>query len=281
MKQIYIKIEENSLQKYNNNFGGVFLEKLKDFIYLIKEKRKIIIFSIIGLLLFSLFLIFLILNRNKTIKESIEEQSNNELVLSKEEKLDNKEDNKDTNEIRVEIKGEVKKPGVYTLDTSKRVIDVINKAGGLTKSADISIINQSMKIKDEMVIIIYSKEEILSFIKNKKIDTTKLEVCKDEVKVNNDACITSVSLSDNKSLNNSTGSTSNKINDTFAINNKISINNASITDFTTLPGIGEAKAKSIIEYREKEGEFKSIEDIMKVSGIGEALFEKIKDYITI
>ena len=49
----------------------------------------------------------------------------------------------------------------------------------------------------------------------------------------------------------------------------------------TLPGIGESKANSIITYREQNGNFKTIEDITKVSGIGESMYEKIKDHITI
>lgn len=61
----------------------------------------------------------------------------------------------------------------------------------------------------------------------------------------------------------------------------ININTASAVDLTFLPGIGEVKAKSIVEYRERHGEFSSVEDIMKVKGIGESTFEKIKPYITV
>lgn len=61
----------------------------------------------------------------------------------------------------------------------------------------------------------------------------------------------------------------------------ININTASIKELTTLPKIGDAKAQSIIEYREKTGGFKSIEEIKNISGIGESLYEAIKDYITV
>lgn len=61
----------------------------------------------------------------------------------------------------------------------------------------------------------------------------------------------------------------------------ININTASAVDLTFLPGIGEVKAKSIVEYREWHGEFSSVEDIMNVKGIGESTFEKIKPYITV
>ena len=62
---------------------------------------------------------------------------------------------------------------------------------------------------------------------------------------------------------------------------KISINTATLEELLTLSGIGEAKAKSIIEYREKNGAFTSLEDLTKVDGIGQALFDKIKENISL
>ena len=70
--------------------------------------------------------------------------------------------------LTVDIKGEVKNPGVYMLDKGKRVIDVVKKAGGFTVYADTSANNLSMKISDEMVIIIYSEREIKNYIATKK-----------------------------------------------------------------------------------------------------------------
>ena len=62
---------------------------------------------------------------------------------------------------------------------------------------------------------------------------------------------------------------------------KININTASKEILMGLPGVGESKAEQIISYREKQGLFKCIEDIMSISGIKEGLFEKIKEYITV
>ncbi len=61
--------------------------------------------------------------------------------------------------------------------------------------------------------------------------------------------------------------------------NQISINNADENDFEALPGIGPALARRIIEYREKNGNFKTISDLKKVKGIGENLFKKIEPFI--
>ena len=60
----------------------------------------------------------------------------------------------------------------------------------------------------------------------------------------------------------------------------VSINSGSVEELSKLPGIGEAKAKKIIEYRDQNGLFKTIEDIKNVPGIGENIFAQIKDYIT-
>lgn len=64
-------------------------------------------------------------------------------------------------------------------------------------------------------------------------------------------------------------------------NKKVNLNSASKSDLETLPGIGPSKADAIIEYRETTGPYKSIEDLMSISGIGDKTFEKLKDLITV
>ena len=157
----------------------------------------------------------------------------------------------------VDVKGNVKNPGVYEFKENDRVIDAIDKAGGLSKNADTSNINLSKKLTSEMVIYVYSKNDI----KNKD-SLSCSNICNTEV----------------IEINNCIEKTSNVINST---NNLVNINTASIEQLLTLTGIGESKAKSIIEYRETNGLFKNIEDVKNVSGIGDALFNKIKDKITV
>ena len=164
--------------------------------------------------------------------------------------------------LQVDIKGEVINPGIYELDSESRVIDVINKAGGLTENANTSVINLSKKITDEMVIIIYSNEEVNDFKTTKEIEEQVIEKCiqKDDNSLRNDACI------ENDKNNMLTG--------------KVNINTASLEELMTLEGIGENKAKSIIEYRETKSKFNTIEDIKNVNGIGDNLFAQIKENIT-
>lgn len=155
---------------------------------------------------------------------------------------DSLENNKQSSEIYIHIDGEVKNPGVYKMKNGDRVNDVIQAAGGLTDNADKSKINLAIKLKDEMKIHIY------------KIGEDK----------NN---------SNSKSLDENTNS---NLNNTKLIN----INTASKDELCKLNGIGENKAKLIIQYREKK-KFTKIEDITKVSGIGKKTFEKIKNDITV
>lgn len=172
--------------------------------------------------------------------------------------------------IFVDVKGAVKKPGVYELVSGSRVIDAITKSGGLNKDADTSIINLSKKLADGNVIIIYTKNKIEELHKQEVI----IEYIEKECKCpdnSNSACIDKddVIIEDNNE----------DIKDTSP--SKVSLNTASKEELMTISGIGESKAADIIKYRNANGEFKTIEDIKNVKGIGDALFEKIKKYITI
>ena len=162
----------------------------------------------------------------------------------------------------VDIKGEVISPGIYELPSTSRVIDVINKAGGLTDIADTSVINLSKKIEDEMVIIIYSEYEVNNWLKTKQEEEYLQEKCQnsEDSRIENDACISDNAIENNETL--------------------ININTATKEELMTLSGIGETKALAIISYREKTP-FTSIEDIKNVSGIGDSTYNEIKDYITV
>lgn len=178
-----------------------------------------------------------------------------------------------SNKLIVDIKGEVKKPGVYYLDKGKRVIDVVNKAGGFTIDADSSANNLSKKIFDEMVIVIYSKDEIRDFVHTKENESIVEERCTSDI-VSNNSCYTV-----SKDSKNNDKITSSK-NNSSSEKKLVSINDATLEELMTLSGIGESKAKAIIEYRSKK-KFNTIEELKEVSGIGDFLFEKIKGNITV
>ena len=185
------------------------------------------------------------------------------LVEKKELKKETKVEVEET--YKVDIKGEINNPGIYSMNKDKRVMDVIAEAGGLTENANTSVINLSKKIKDEMVIIIYSNEEVNDFKKTKAIEKQVEEKCiqKDENALINNACITQQETKETISTD------------------KVNINTASIEELTKLTGIGESKAKEIIKYRETNNGFKSIEELTSISGIGENIFAQIKENITV
>lgn len=219
------------------------------------RKRKLIII-IVSIIIFVLSLTIFLLTKIDFSKEEDKVEE-----ISSIEKIDKKEEPK---LFKVDIKGEVKNPGIYSLNEGSRVIDVIESAHGLTNNADTSVINLSKKIEDEMVIIIYSKSEVSDFKKTKEVEKQVQDKCiqKDTNALKNDACIEN-----------------NKSNETNK-DNKVNINTASLDELMTLNGIGETRAKDIIKYREKT-KFEKIEDIKNVQGIGESLFAKIKENITV
>ncbi len=144
-------------------------------------------------------------------------------------------------EIYVQIGGAVYQPGVYKVSSDLRIFQVIELAGGITDRADINAVNMARPVTDEMYIYIPAAGE-----------TT-------EMGLPDTGTEPTVGQS----------------------NGKININTASKEELMTLKGIGEAKAEAILLYREESGGFTDISQIMNISGIKEAAFNKIKDYIAI
>lgn len=247
------------------------MNKLKSIVSDFIEKYYYLI--VIFLLLTTIVIV--LVKPSKKVTNVVKEYSSNNI-----QDLSSTDDSK----IKVEIKGMVLNPGVYELESNKRVNDLIEVSGGLLENANTDYLNLSKKLKDEMIIIVYSNEEINSFKENKNSNYEKINIecnCPDTI---NDACMDIGDISHENNISyealdkdNDDGNKSN-ISD---IGSKISINEASIEELTKVSGIGSSKAKSIIEYRKQNGNFKTIEDIMNVSGIGKSLFEKIKDYITV
>lgn len=212
------------------------------------------------------FLFFIIIcvivlknNLNKTKNDNIEIKE--DIVT---EELINENITENNNKYNVDIKGAIKNPGVYQLDSNLTINDAIKIAGGLTNEADTSLINLAKKITDEMVIIIYTKEEV----KNSNIVDTVIKVVEKECicpNIENDGCLNTEIKDDITNIEKNT---------------LVNINTATKEELQTIKGIGESKAKSIIEYRERNGNFAKIEDIKNVEGIGETLYESIKIYIT-
>lgn len=182
----------------------------------------------------------------------IEKNDNNQGDFSKIENIEDvktvdKNENM-TKKISIYISGAVNSPGVVELKSNERLMEGVKLCDGLTDEADTNRINLAMKVKDEGHYIIPKEGE--------------------EIELNDS--------NENVENNNNDGNDSGE-----GESKKININNASKEELDSLPGVGEVTAQKILDYRDENKEFKSIDEIKNVKGIGENKFNDLKDYICI
>ncbi len=170
--------------------------------------------------------------------------------------------------IYVHVTGYVKNPGVYTLDSQGRIYQAIEAAGGFKKKADQTALNMAEKVVDGQKIYVPSKEEQNETADGNEQNGTQQAFSNDMT--------TYVTPASNLSGENST-----TVQSETGQQGKININTASKDELMTLSGIGETKAEAIIAYRNSQGEFGQIEDLMLVDGIKEGSFSRVKEYICV
>lgn len=193
--------------------------------------------EIIGIILLIFGIIY-------TIKIKIDESNNMDLMLeTNTNEIIASSNNEEKTIIKVHIDGQIKNRGVVELEEGSRLVDAIEKSGGLTEEADTSNINLADILQDGEKVYIYSKQEV------------------EELK--------------------SIGKLNEEIDNTTKKDNKININTATQAELEEITGIGPSLAQKIIEYRESNGKFKDIEELKNVSGIGDKKFESMKSQITI
>lgn len=204
--------------------------------YYIKRYFKIILFVvviIVGLVYF---------NVNQSFKGEVVSEGAVEKLAELDETEDEKivEDESAEEDIIIDIKGEINSPGVYEMQLGDRMIDIVDRAGGLTDEASETAINLAEKLQDEMAIVIPKEGDELS-------ETDELN--------------------------------SNASNGLSSELDKLNLNHATQAELETLNGIGPSKAEAIISHREENGLFQSVEDVLEVSGIGEKTLESFKEDI--
>ena len=171
---------------------------------------------------------------------------------------------KEAEKIIVHISGAVVNEGIVELKNNSRVSDAIEKAGGLKEDANIKDINLAYKLEDGMKIHIPNNAE-QEEKENKRIDLQEnfqSSNMSDYITTSNEKQSDQILYNSSKEL-------------------KVNINTATQTELETLPGIGPSTALKIINYRKENGNFTSVDAIKEVSGIGEAKFDNIKDFIVI
>jgi competence protein comEA helix-hairpin-helix repeat region len=160
----------------------------------------------------------------------------------------------------VHICGAVSAPGVYELPAGSRIIDAVEAGGGFLPEADEACCNLAEEIVDGCQIYIMTKSESCA-------DGQAEKKAGIQTSPDSDMQTTDINVRSNST--------------TALENGLVNLNTADVAALMTLPGIGESRAKAIISYREQQGAFTKIEDIMKISGIKQAAFSKIKDKITV
>jgi len=159
--------------------------------------------------------------------------------------------------LYVDVKGKVKHPGLYALEPGARVADAIEKAGGTLPDGDVERINLAEKLTDGSAILIP--------VKGAASACSQQDVAS--------AVSPSASASASGS---SSGSAS-----PSAAGKGVNVNTATLEELMTLPGVGESRAKAILEYRTKKGGFRSPDELKQISGIGAKIYERMKDQIRI
>lgn len=165
--------------------------------------------------------------------------------------------------IKVYVVGCVKSPGIVTIEKGQMIYDAVALAGGLTEEADAKNINMVYRLNENVMLYIKSIKEAEQTRENIKGENAVI------VKGSGDSALV---IDD--------GGGDDK-NDQETKPGLVNINTADIAELDTLPGIGEATAKDIIAFREKNNGFRRIEDIMKVPRIKQNRFDKIRDFITV
>ena len=151
--------------------------------------------------------------------------------------------------IYIDIKGAVNRPGLYQLSEGSRMVDAIEAAGGLTTEADDRTINLAEKLLDQQKIIVYTESEMAE----KLIQEDRDNLLERDVYPSNPSDATQ----------------------------KININIATIDELQALPNIGPKKAQAIIEYRQTNGSFQTIDQIKEIKGIGEKTYEELAHLISV
>lgn len=217
----------------------------------LNNKQKII-FTILIIILLLIGIYVYNIRFNETLQDNIHTENVNNINLV-ENILENAEDkNEKDNIIIVHITGAVKKTGIVKLIQGARIYDAIEMADGSLEEADLSKVNLAYILEDAQKIYIPFKGEINENSEEQEYITSDF------------------------------GNTSGIIQNTNkGEREKVNINTANQTELETLPGIGTATAEKIIDYRNKNGKFNSIEDIQNVKGIGQSKYENIKENICI
>ena len=184
--------------------------------------------------------------------------------------------------VVVYVCGAVNNSGVYELSSGDRIADAIDAAGGFSTEAATEYLNLAMVVSDGMKIQVPTTDEIEELEKAEAQSSSNNQVdgsADTSFVVTGDGKPVDTNKQNSEADNTSALSSCDNASDSSNV--LVNINTAGVDELCTLSGIGKSRADAIIAYRNENGPFKSIEDIKKVSGIKDKVFEQIKDSITV
>lgn len=181
--------------------------------------------------------------------------------------------------IYVHVCGAVKEPGVYELPAGSRVYEAVEAAGGFSGKADQNYVNQAQILGDGVKLVIPTTEEAV-MAKGTVADDGKETDFGAAAGERNEAALQIGILENNDALQKDAVGQP-RTESAIQADGKVNINTATKQELCGIPGVGETRAAAIISYRESHGGFAKPEDIMKVSGIKEGMYNKIKDSISV
>ena len=217
-----------------------------------KENKTIIVIISIIIIIFLCVFFYTRIN----MESEYNEISNYDILQNE---TDIEIEQEETTKIIIHVTGLVKNEGIVQIEEGGRIADAVDAANGFSEDADISQINLAYQLEDGQKIYIPS-------INDEKIGEEEKVLQKEYVTDEaGDDIILEDEISNVKSKK----------------DEKININTADQIELEEIPGVGESTAQKIIEYRETNGKFKTIEDIKNVNGIGESKFENMKEKICV
>ena len=171
--------------------------------------------------------------------------------------------------IRVYVAGAVQKPDVYPMQDGDRLVDVVEAAGGARAEADLEQVNLAIRVKDEGYYFIPYQDP-----------ASPADAVEDEQQ-GNDAPNAIPALAADLSTGELPSEPTSDAEDSGEASGLVNLNTATQAQLESLPGIGPARAKAILTYRDQSGPFQSIDEITAVSGIGQGIFDNLQNLITV
>ena len=229
----------------------------------IKNNKKVLILAMIGVFVVGIIGFVCLKNNKEEVVDvesfkvertgDVEKTNQDSQVIQENQSKTEAESPSNQNQIYIHIIGEVNNQGVIVLEKGQRIVDAIEKAGGITKKGDLSKVNLAYVLSDGQKVRIPSvddKENVEYVTQN----------------------------SGNNTLIEGGSQGANNIN---LGGGKVNINTATQTELETLTGIGPSLAARIIEYRGQNGKFKKVEELRNVKGIGQSKYDGIKEEVVV